>query len=210
MNQIFSIKKVLLDALSAFLDYFGMIFTRTLQLWSFAFLFFLLAGLGLFLVNAVFHTMQNHFLPGLVLFFIFTVYVLVNLNMQYNRCMWRALHNQEISSYTLKDFSWAAVGMIFIQNIIILVGLACLVFPGIYLALRLSVSTNVFVAEKLSIYDSLRRSWYLTKGSSIELFGLLLLKMISKSFLLFSIPICALINASIYKHLVEIHPSLSK
>lgn len=63
-----------------------------------------------------------------------------------------------------------------LQSLIIGFGFLLLIIPGIYFAIKLSLSSPIIAAEGLrNPIDIFRRSWSLTKGNSLRIFGLLLL-----------------------------------
>ncbi|MDR2680896.1 MAG: hypothetical protein LBC47_08830 [Tannerella sp.] len=57
-----------------------------------------------------------------------------------------------------------------IYSIIISIGFALLVIPGIYLALRLQFFFASMVDENTGVFESFKRSWTITKGHSFSLF----------------------------------------
>lgn len=61
-----------------------------------------------------------------------------------------------------------------IYAIIVLIGSLFLIIPGIYLALRLQFFLAFIVEEHSGIIESLKRSWIITKGHSMQLFLLML------------------------------------
>ena len=70
----------------------------------------------------------------------------------------------------------------FIYSMITTLGLALLLIPGIYLAIRLQFFIAFIIEEDASIIDSLTRSWDITKGQVMPLF-LLGLVMTAVTFL---------------------------
>lgn len=60
------------------------------------------------------------------------------------------------------------------MGIIVLFGICLFVIPGIYLALRLQFYAAFIVDEDAGIIDSLKRSWEITRGETMELFLLML------------------------------------
>ena len=59
--------------------------------------------------------------------------------------------------------------------VITALGFALLIIPGIYLSLRLQFYLASMVDENTGIIESLKRSWEITKGYSLELFILSLI-----------------------------------
>jgi len=65
-----------------------------------------------------------------------------------------------------------------LYNVIVAIGLALLVAPGIYLSLRLQFFYASMVDENTGIIDSFKRSWSMTKGYSMSLFVLFLIMLL--------------------------------
>lgn len=59
-----------------------------------------------------------------------------------------------------------------IVGFFIILGCAALIVPGIIITLGYSIATNVLVVERKSIWQSMKRSWHLTKGERGQIFGL--------------------------------------
>ena len=72
-----------------------------------------------------------------------------------------------------KLLSYLAASVIYI--VIITIGSALLIVPGIYLSLRLQFFYASMVEDNTGVIDSLKRSWNITKGYSLSLFILLLI-----------------------------------
>lgn len=51
-------------------------------------------------------------------------------------------------------------------------GFACII-PGVFVSMGLIAAIPVYIVEKRSFFESMRRSWELTKGKRLEVFGLL-------------------------------------
>ena len=60
--------------------------------------------------------------------------------------------------------------------VIIAIGLALFIFPGIYLLLRLQFLFASFVEDDTSLTGSFKRSWNITKGHTMQLFILMLIQ----------------------------------
>jgi membrane-anchored glycerophosphoryl diester phosphodiesterase (GDPDase) len=85
----------------------------------------------------------------------------------------------QFSSYgqmSRKLISYIVASLIFM--IIISIGFALLVIPGIYLSLRLQFFFASMVDENTGIIGSLKRSWEITKGQSIRLFAVMLIMIL--------------------------------
>jgi len=64
-----------------------------------------------------------------------------------------------------------------ILSIIVFVGTLFLVIPGIYLALRLQFFVAAMVEDNAGIFESLKRSWDITRGYTLDLFVLSLISI---------------------------------
>lgn len=210
MNPVFSIRKVLKDAFSAFVDNFKGLFIRLLQMYAFI---LVCSGIAYGIINikmwqSYSHNINNHQLILLLIvlysFFFLSIIIGINLYIQYQRCMWRALHNQEIPKFTHKEFSLKALGLYLALSCIILCGALFLILPGIYLFLRLQFADAAFTVERLSIRNSLRRSWELTRGRTMKILGLSLLVGIFRPLMLISYPFVVAIHMSAYKQLIDV------
>ncbi len=65
-----------------------------------------------------------------------------------------------------------------LETILLVLGFALLVVPGIILLVGYSVSVNALVIEGVSPVESLRRSWRLTKGKRWPILGLIMLYIV--------------------------------
>jgi Predicted integral membrane protein len=65
-----------------------------------------------------------------------------------------------------------------IMSIIIIIGTVLLIVPGIYLMLRLQFFYAFIVEENAGVIDSFKRSWNITKGSTLKLFILFLISLL--------------------------------
>ncbi|NLW48115.1 MAG: hypothetical protein GXY86_12380 [Firmicutes bacterium] len=54
-----------------------------------------------------------------------------------------------------------------------LLGVVALIIPGIIIAIGYSIAINILVVERKSIWQSMKRSWILTRGDRGQIFGLL-------------------------------------
>lgn len=63
-----------------------------------------------------------------------------------------------------------------IASLVIVIGTFLLIVPGIYFSIKFSQIETVVVAEKIrNPLEALSRSWAVTKGNSIQIFGFLLI-----------------------------------
>jgi len=96
-----------------------------------------------------------------------------------------------------------------LSSLIIIIGFALFILPGIYLAIRLQFVNALIVDENLGVIDSLKRSWEITQGHEVKLFlvllvfiGLILLGTICLGVGIFiTIPICVIMQLYIYRKL---------
>jgi len=66
----------------------------------------------------------------------------------------------------------------FLYNLICIVGMALLLFPGIYLSLRLQYYYALMVEENCGVIESFKRSWNITRGQVTRLFVLSLIYLL--------------------------------
>ena len=98
-----------------------------------------------------------------------------------------------------------------VYNIIVIIGLALFVAPGIYLGLRLQFFYALMVDDNTGIIDSFKKSWSITKGHSLSLFILFLIMLLIYfigSIALFvgifiATPLTVLMYGYIYRKLTE-------
>lgn len=99
----------------------------------------------------------------------------------YCKNLFQALDGEEpqFSAYgqqSRKIFTFFITSLIY--SIIIIIGLALFIVPGIYLAIRLQFASAFIVEEDSGIIESLKRSWEITKGQGVQLFMLLLVMIL--------------------------------
>jgi hypothetical protein len=63
------------------------------------------------------------------------------------------------------------IGLSILEGFIIGLGLLAFLIPGIYLALALSVAVQVLIVEHQGVTASMKRSFFLTRGNKLEIFG---------------------------------------
>ncbi|HSW89285.1 MAG TPA: hypothetical protein VLH19_00225 [Patescibacteria group bacterium] len=98
---------------------------------------------------------------------------------------------------------------VLLMGLCVFLGFIALVLPGIYIALRLSLTTFYVVDRKLGPVDALKASWAATSGNVLHLLGLIivywgimLLGALALGVGVFvAIPVVLLTNASIYRQL---------
>lgn len=62
----------------------------------------------------------------------------------------------------------------FIYGVICVIGLVCLIIPGIYLAIRLQFSPFLIAEKNYEVIESFKKSWQMTEGYVFKLFLLFL------------------------------------
>ncbi len=67
---------------------------------------------------------------------------------------------------------WSAVAAYILAAAAVLLGLLCLIVPGIIIAIRLSFVSYLVIDRKLGPLEAVRASWEMTRGHSWNLFGL--------------------------------------
>lgn len=147
-----------------------------------------------------------------------TVIVLIGLfislifELGYTKNLFQAIDGEEpqFSSYgqmSRKIFVYFAAKLIY--GLIVCAGLLLLIVPGIYLAIRLQFYYMAIVEEDAGILDSLRRSWEITRGSTLKLFLLMLVQvgLMLAGFALFligifvALPLCGLMSCYAFRRL---------
>lgn len=76
-------------------------------------------------------------------------------------------------SVSFIPFILPVIGLSILLVLIIFFGFLLVIFPGIVLTLGLCFATQVLVIEKRTVFESIKRSWDLTKGKKGELFAIL-------------------------------------
>jgi len=98
----------------------------------------------------------------------------------YTKNMFQALDGEEpqFTAYgqeARKIFTGLFAGLIYL--VVFIVGLALLVLPGFYIAIRLQFFYASIIEEDTGIITSLKRSWEITKGQEVSLLILLLVEI---------------------------------
>lgn len=73
--------------------------------------------------------------------------------------------------WTKKYLFWRYLGGSILMGIIVLIGFALLIIPGIWLGVRLQFFTYALVDKDAKIMEALRISWDMTEGNWWNLFG---------------------------------------
>lgn len=97
-------------------------------------------------------------------------------------------------------FIFPIIGLSILMVIIIGVGLLLFIIPGIYFALGLIPASLILIVERKKVMDSISRSFFLTKGKKLEIFGFLLvlgiINYIAQKGLELIVPMIARMDAS--------------
>ena len=110
---------------------------------------------------------------GLLLYGLFTMGYLKN-------CM-QTLDGEEPQFSAYGQVSRKIIGFLIICiifSVIVSLGTMLLIIPGIYLFLRLQFCFISMVDENTGVIESLKRSWTITKGYSLQIFVLFLITML--------------------------------
>lgn len=62
------------------------------------------------------------------------------------------------------------MGLTIIQAVVVTLGFMAMIIPGIYLALALSLAVETLIIERKGIIESMKRSFFLTRGKKLEIF----------------------------------------
>jgi hypothetical protein len=81
--------------------------------------------------------------------------------------------HQGIGQYiqNVLPFIFPVIGLTLLQGLIIGLGFLAFLIPGIYFALALSVAVQALIVERKGVMESIRRSFFLTKGKKLEILG---------------------------------------
>jgi hypothetical protein len=84
--------------------------------------------------------------------------------------------HQTIGRYikNVLPFIFPIMGLSIVEAIIVGIGLLAFIVPGVYFALALSVSSQVLIVERKRVFQAIQRSFDLTRGYKLEIFGYLL------------------------------------
>ncbi|OAV71295.1 hypothetical protein Barb4_00748 [Bacteroidales bacterium Barb4] len=150
-----------------------------------------------------------------------TVFLHMLLALGYYKNIFQALDETEpqFSAYgkqAKKVFTYIVVTII--SGVILIVGLTLFIVPGVYMGLRLQFYIAFIVEEDAGIVESLKRSWNLTKGHTMNLFvlwlamfGILILGTLLLLVGLFAaIPLVCMMQCYSYRKLMEAHDSAGK
>lgn len=62
------------------------------------------------------------------------------------------------------------IGLAIIQAVVVTLGLMMMVIPGVYLALALSLAVETLIIERKGVIESMKRSFFLTRGKKLVIF----------------------------------------
>ena len=164
------------------------------------------------LLNAFIPPSDNHIgVAGIVIIAISVLFHLV-FTLGYTKNMFQALDGEEpqFSAYgqmSRKIFIYFFASVIY--AIVVCAGLVFGVVPGIYLALRLQFFPMSIVEENTGVVGSLKRSWEITRGSTLKLVLLMLVQVgvMLAGFALFligifvALPLCGLMSCYAFRRL---------
>jgi hypothetical protein len=78
----------------------------------------------------------------------------------------------------------SVIAITVLSNLGIVVGFVLLIVPGVILAVGWSVAVPACVIERKSIFESFRRSWEMTRGHRLAIFGVLIIAVVGMTILL--------------------------
>lgn len=113
----------------------------------------------------------------------------------YNHIRFRFEGKSDIQPFDLVQNAVSKIIGLFFLNIvyvsIILFGLVFFILPGIYFAIRLSLSSTVYIVEDVDIFTALGRSWELIDGYWWMTFGVIVIMSIISNIIssVFTVPI---------------------
>ncbi len=133
---------------------------------------------------------------GLLAIVFMLVYVIVSLTSLYYVKSYISNNGEvniaDVRTNTFKNI-WNFVGLAIVIVLMIIVGAILCYFPGIYLAIVLSLATSIMVFEDKSIGDSISHCFTLIKGQWWSTFGVLLVVGILVNILGYAFSVPALI-----------------
>lgn len=62
------------------------------------------------------------------------------------------------------------MGLAIIQAVVVTLGFMAMVIPGVYLALALGLAVETLIIERKGVIESMKRSFFLTRGKKLEIF----------------------------------------
>lgn len=62
------------------------------------------------------------------------------------------------------------MGLSILQSVVVTLGFMAMVFPGVYFALALSLAAETLIIERKGVIESMKRSFFLTRGKKLEIF----------------------------------------
>jgi uncharacterized membrane protein len=168
-------------------------------------------ALSLFIPSPLTGTMS---MAGMAIALLNLVFSLL-FSLGYTKNMFQALDGEEpqFSAYgqeSRKIFTGLFVVLIF--TVAFIVGLALLILPGFYMAIRLQFFYASIVEEDTGILTSLKRSWEITKGQEAPLLLLLLVEiglvLLGMIFFIIGIfmtaPLVGLMNCYVFRKLTAL------
>ena len=120
------------------------------------------------------NTTINPYLSGLILILLSLTMTTICTALTIELISKRYLkQHQDIARYieNVLPFILPIIGLSILEGIIIGLGLLAFLIPGIYLALAVSVAVQVLIVEHQGVMESMRRSFFLTRGKKLEILG---------------------------------------
>jgi hypothetical protein len=68
------------------------------------------------------------------------------------------------------QYIFPIMGLSILQAVVVTLGFMAMVIPGVYLALALSLAVETLIIERRGIIESMKRSFFLTRGKKLEIF----------------------------------------
>ena len=62
------------------------------------------------------------------------------------------------------------MGLAILQAVVVVLGFMAMVIPGVYLALALGLAVETLIIERRGVIESMKRSFFLTRGKKLEIF----------------------------------------
>jgi len=98
-----------------------------------------------------------------------------------------------------------------IRNLIVFVGFIFFIVPGVIFAIRFGFFDFLIVDKNMRIIESLKKSWYITKGNTLNLFLFYILLFLINVLgffafivgLFFSVPLTIIAEAFVYRKLAK-------
>ena len=83
------------------------------------------------------------------------------------------LRQQQTPSQYIQNvllYIFPIMGLAIIQAVVVTLGFMAMIIPGVYLALALSLAVEALIIERKGVIESMKRSFFLTRGKKLEIF----------------------------------------